>query len=457
MKRGQIIEGTVLKTVYPGKGIVPFQDREFAVKNTLPGQEVRFQATKVRKNSSEGRLLEILKRSEQERDADCPHFDVCGGCSYRTLPYEAELRMKEQQISELLQSACPDPHFEGIRPSPLETEYRNKMEFSFGDSCKGGELTLGMHKRGSFYDVVTVDGCRIVDEDFRTILTAVLSRMQEEQLPYFHRGSHEGYLRHLLVRKARKTEQILVDLITTSQIDRSREQEMLARFVSDLTGLKTKGRIVGILHTQNDRIADVIENEHTQILWGQDWFCEELLGLKFRITPFSFFQTNSLGAEVLYEIAREYIGDTKDKEVFDLYSGTGTIAQILAPVAGHVTGIEIVGEAVEAARENALLNGLENCTFIAGDVLKKIDETDVKPDLLVLDPPRDGIHPKALQKILDFQVPRIVYISCKATSLVRDLEMFFQRGYRIERSTAVDMFPGTQHVESCVLLERVSN
>ncbi len=193
-------------------------------------------------------------------------------------------------------------------------------------------------------------------------------------------------------------------------------------------------------------------NDRTDILYGQDFFYEELLGLKFKITPFSFFQTNSLGAEVLYDTVRSYIGDTKDKIVFDLYSGTGTIAQLAAAVAKHVVGVEIVHEAVEAAVENAELNGLTNCDFLAGDVLKVIDEIEDKPDLLILDPPRDGIHPKALPKLIAYGVERIVYVSCKPTSLVRDMEVFNENGYYMEKAVAVDMFPGTANTEVVALI-----
>ena len=218
-------------------------------------------------------------------------------------------------------------------------------------------------------------------------------------------------------------------------------------------------RITGILHTKNDSVADVVQSDETVLLYGQDFFYEELLGLKFKISQFSFFQTNTLGAEVLYETAREYLGDiTKNGKsnstVFDLYSGTGTIAQMLAPVAGKVIGVEIIEEAVEAAKENAKLNGLTNCEFIAGDVLKIIDEIQEKPDFIILDPPRDGIHPKALQKIINYGVEKIVYISCKPTSLARDLEDLLDGGYRIERITACDQFPGTVHVETVVLLSQ---
>lgn len=221
-----------------------------------------------------------------------------------------------------------------------------------------------------------------------------------------------------------------------------------------LLELELDGKMAGILHTKNDSVADVVKDEGTEVLYGQDYFYEELLGLKFKITPFSFFQTNSLGAEVLYETAREYIGDINEKVIFDLYSGTGTIAQILAPVAKKVVGVEIVEEAVEAAKENAALNGLDNCTFWAGDVLKVIDELGEVPDLIMLDPPRDGVNPKALMKILNFGVDRLVYIACKPTSLARDLEMIQGRGYKVEKISCVDLFPNTYHVETVCLLSR---
>ena len=449
MKKGQTAEGIIERVDFPGKGIITMENRQVAVKNGVTGQKVRFCVNKVRKGKCEGRILEVLEKAPVEIEADCPHFRDCGGCTYRNLPYEEQLKMKETQVKKLLDGVCSGYEFEGIKASPVQNGYRNKMEFSFGDEEKDGPLALGMHKRGSFYDIVTVQECRIVDEDFRKILVCVLEFAKSTGLTFYHKLSHQGYFRHLLVRRAAKTEEILIDLITSTQAEPD-----LSPMVDALRQLPLKGKIAGILHTCNDSLADVVQNDHTDILYGQDYFYEELLGLKFKISPFSFFQTNSLGAEVLYETARSYIGDTKDKVIFDLYSGTGTIAQVLAPVASHVTGVEIVEEAVEAARVNVKLNGLENCSFLAGDVLKVIDELTDKPDLIVLDPPRDGIHPKALDKIIRFGVDRMVYISCKPTSLVRDLEVLQARGYRVEKACAVDLFPGTVHVETVVGLQR---
>ncbi len=454
MKKGQVYEGVIDRVEFPnhGKIAVLGEEKEVTVKNGVPGQKVRFSINKVRKGKAEGRILEVICPSEMEIKSPCPHFGQCGGCTYQNLPYEEQLKMKAAQLKEMMDGAVDGDYvWEGVAPSPLKQGYRNKMEFSFGDEYKDGPLALGLHKRGSFHDIVNVPKCQIVDEDCRQALVCTLEYTKETGLPYYHRMRHEGFLRHLLVRKAAKTGEILIDLVTTGEFDFEKDfggKEWVRR----LLALPFTGKVAGILHTRNDSVADVVRDEGTEVLYGQDYFYEELLGLRFKITPFSFFQTNSLGAEVLYETVREYIGETKDKVIFDLYSGTGTIAQVLAPVAGKVTGVEIVPEAVRAAVENAEGNGLSNCSFWAGDVLKVIDELGETPDLIVLDPPRDGVHPKALRKITDFGVERMVYIACKPTSLVRDLEMLQGRGYRVERIRGVDLFPGTYHVETVVML-----
>ena len=458
MKKGQVYEGVIDRVEFPNRGKIalPGEDRVITVKNGIPGQKVRFSVNKVHKGRAEGRILEVVESSDMEIESPCPHFGQCGGCTYQNLPYEEQLKMKETQLKEMMDGAVDGGYvWEGVMPSPLRQGYRNKMEFSFGDEYKDGPLALGMHKRGSFHDIVNVPKCQIVDEDCRRVLACTLEYAKETGLPYYHRMRHEGFFRHLLVRKAQKTGELLIDLVTTGEYDFENDfggKEWTNRLLS----LPIEGKIAGILHTRNDSVADVVRDEGTEVLYGQDYFYEELLGLRFKITPFSFFQTNSLGAEVLYETVREYIGETKDRVIFDLYSGTGTIAQILAPVAAKVTGVEIVEEAVRAAKENAEGNGLSNCSFWAGDVLKVIDELGEVPDLIVLDPPRDGVHPKALRKITDFGVERMVYIACKPTSLVRDLEMLQGRGYRVERIRGVDLFPGTYHVETIVLLSHKS-
>ncbi len=399
MKKGEIYEGILEKVEYPNKGLVYVGDQKVTVKNGIPGQKVRFVINKKRSGRAEGRLLEVLEKSPLEtREPVCSIFPACGGCMYQTMSYEAQLEMKERQIRELLEKALPDKAldgvWEGIRRSPAEFAYRNKMEFSFGDEYKDGPLSLGLHKKGSTYDVLTAADCRLVHEDMTKILSCVLEYFRSRGVSYYRKLQHVGYLRHLLLRRSVTTGEILVHVITTTQ-----EEHDLSALVQELLALPLDGKIVGIMHIFNDSLSDVVQSDETKILYGQDYFYETLLGLRFKVSTFSFFQPNSLAAEVLYSIVREYIGDTKDLEVFDLYSGTGTIAQLAAAVAKEVIGVEIVEEAVKAARDNAKLNGLANCRFIAGDVLKVLDEVAEKPDVIILDPPRDGIHPKALPKI----------------------------------------------------------
>jgi 23S rRNA (uracil-5-)-methyltransferase RumA len=460
MKKGQIYEGLVNRVDFPNKGILDIDGEKVTVKNSMPGQRISFVVNKKRSGKAEGRLLEVLEKSPLEnREKSCKSFGDCGGCNYQTMSYENQLDMKKNQVKQLIDQVCEDYTFEGILGSPQEFGYRNKMEFSFGDEFKSGPLALGLHKKGSFHDIITVDDCQIVDKDFNQILACVLNYSAEMGLSYFHKLSHQGYLRHLLVRKAVKTGEILVNIITTTQEEEvqgaeATSEDIFAALAELLKALNLEGTLTGILHTYNDSQADVVKSDRMEILYGRDYIQEELLGLQFKISTFSFFQTNSLGAEVLYSKVREYVGETKERNIFDLYSGTGTIAQLLAPVAKKVTGVEIVEEAVEAAKVNAGLNGLTNCEFIAGDVLKVIDSLEDKPDIIVLDPPRDGIHPKALDKIINFGVERIVYISCKPTSLVRDLEVLQAKGYKVEKVCAVDMFPQTVHVETVCLLSR---
>ena len=537
MKKGNIYEGIVKKVEFPNKAYVEVIEKDengneqktlTIVKGALPGQKIKFRAKKVRKDKSQGILLEVTEKSPLETaEPMCCRFGKCGGCSYQTLPYEKQLELKRNQVLEIIDDVYKtldsslgikkDYIYDGILPSPEIKGYRNKMEFSFGDEYKGGPLTLGLHKKGSVHDIVNASGCQIVDDDYSKVIDCIVEYFREKQIPHYNKNTHQGVLRHLLVRRAVSTGELLVALVTSSQQDIS---EYVSEVSEKLNGLKYNGKLTGFIHIINDGLGDVVKSDKMHIISGKDWFTEKILGLQFKISPFSFFQTNTKGAEVLYTRARDYVlggemagvgknsvgvgrdaensridgvclektadssdivdgysekdaenvdladiyskktkspeaetnAGFKDKVVFDLYSGTGTIAQIIAPVAKKVIGVEIVEEAVEAAKENAAINGLDNCEFIAGDVLKVIDEIDEKPDYIILDPPREGIHPKAIRKIIDYGVENIVYISCKPTSLSQDLATFETFRYHVERVSNVDMFPGTVHVETVVLL-----
>lgn len=446
MKKNDEIIVTVQERNFPNKGIGYLEDNKIIIKNTLVGQKVSAKINKKRNNAIEARLLTIIEKAPYEIESKCSHFDLCGGCSYQTIPYEQELKLKKEQVLTLLKNAeISDFQFEGIECSPNETAYRNKCEFSFGDEEKGGQLALGMRKRQSFYEVVNLKNCNIVDEDFLKIISATVDFFRQKQIPFYHKSRHDGQLRHLVVRKASATQELLVNLITTSKITFSLEE-----WKEMLLNLKLNGSICGILHTSNDSVADVVKSDETTLLFGRDYFIEKLFDLTFQVSAFSFFQTNSKGAEKLYSIVKEFAGDIKNKIVFDLYCGTGTIAQIISHNAKEVIGIEIVEEAIEAAKENAIRNQITNCEFIAGDVLKKVEELSDKPDLIILDPPRDGIHVKAIDKIIRFRAKEIIYVSCKPTSLVRDLKIFQENGYKIEKIKLMDMFPRTVHIETIV-------
>lgn len=343
----------------------------------------------------------------------------------------------------------PTGNYEGVTGSKDQWEYRNKMEFTFGDMEKGGELTLGMHIKNKSFGIINVHECKIVDEDFRTIINLTVNYFRKQDLPYYRVMKREGYLRHLVIRKAKNTGELMVNLVTTTQIDFN-----LDEYVEILKNAKYEGKLVSIIHTENNSFSDAVVPEKVNVLYGIDHIQEELLGLKFNISPFSFFQTNTKGAESLYSIVREYMGDADNKVVFDLYCGTGTIGQIVAPNAKKVVGIELIEEAVEAAKENAKLNGLDNCEFIAGDVAVTIKNVKDKPDIIILDPPRSGVHPKALEYVIKFNAKEIIYVSCNPKTLVTDLKVLIDAGYEVIKTRVKDMFPNTPHGEVIIKLVR---
>ncbi len=449
-KKNEIIEVRIDEVGFPNKGQGSYEENKVILKGGIRGQVVKARVTRKRKGKIEGKILEVVEKSPLETAIPCDHFGICGGCSYQTLAYEKELEYKEDQIRSLFKKEGLEIDLEGIEKSPLVKGYRNKMEYTFGDEEKDGPLALGLHRKGRFYEVVNIPDCNIGDDDFTSLRQGVLAYFRNKETPYFRKKDHTGYLRHLVIRKSLTKGDILLNLVTSSQGSLNEEE-----FVEMVKAINTKGPVVGILHTINDSMADIVQADDLKLLYGRDYIVEEILGLKFNISPFSFFQTNTFAAEKLYSIVRDYAGDIENKLVFDLYSGTGTIAQVMAPLAKKVIGIEIVEEAVEKARENALINGLHNIDFIVGDVLKAVDDLDEKPDLIVIDPPRDGIHPKAIDKIIDFNPHTFVYVSCNPLTLVRDLKVFLERGYRIEKGKLMDQFPRTPHVECVALMSRV--
>lgn len=453
MKKRDIIEFEIGKMEFGGVSISQYGDRRIKMKGGIKGQKVKAAVKRTGRGKADVKMVELLERSPIETAEVCPHFEGCGGCTMLSVDYAKQLEIKEEQVLELFEDAgIRGFEFLGVQGSPDNVGYRNKMEYTFGDEVKGGPLTLGLHKKGRHIDIQTVDGCMLVDSDFNTILKESLAFFQDAELPYYRVVNHEGYLRNLVVRKGIHTDEIMVNIVTSSQ----REFDM-SKFADMINGLELKGNVVSILHTINDGLADAVQCDEMRILYGVDYLHEEILGLKFKISPFSFFQTNTKGAEQLYTIARDFIGDHSNKVVFDLYSGTGSIGQLMAEKAKKVYGIEIIEEAVVAANENAKLNGLDNCEFIAGDVKDTVKSLDVKPDLIIVDPPRPGIHKQAIKDICDFGAKEIVYISCNPKTLVDDLKDFIGYGYMPEKVKCMDMFPNTPHCESVVKLYKIMN
>ncbi|OON94705.1 MAG: 23S rRNA (uracil-5-)-methyltransferase RumA [Candidatus Epulonipiscioides saccharophilum] len=451
-KKYEIIPGTVKKIVQNNKSIIELTEENKREVTCGPdayvGQKVEVLVKRKRKGNWLGEIRSVLENAPNYVPAKCKSAQICGGCTLQNISYEDQLKRK-LGIVALTLNIENDLEPKKIIPSPTCFHYRNKMEYTFGDEKKDGPLTLGLHRKNRTYDIITADDCQIVHEDFNIVLRETLKFFAEKELPYYNKKTHKGFLKFLIVRRSEAFGNLLVNIVTTSQ-----EQYDFSEYTKIL--LESEANITGILNTISDSISDAVKPDKTTLLHGEDFIYEEILGLKFKISPFSFFQTNPKGAELLYKNALDLLSDLEDKIVFDLYSGTGSITQIMALKAKQVYGIELVDEAVIAARENAALNGLDNCEFISGDVLSEINQiSHINPDIIVLDPPRNGVGEKALSKIVNFGAKEILYISCKASSLARDIDVLKDSGYKLEKIFCLDMFPQTVHVETVALFVKI--
>lgn len=380
----------------------------------------------------------------------CKHNEFCGGCLYQETPYDEQLKIKEQEVLNLLAKKDIQPdELLPIQPGPSQYGYRNKMEYTFGDQVKDGPMTLGMHQKRRFMSIVTVDECQLVHEDFNKILRATLDFCEEKGYKHYHKRSHRGLMRNLIIRRGVHTGELLVNIVTSTQSEFDE-----AGYVDLLHSLDLEHTLVGVLRTLNDNIADAVNCEELKVLDGRDYYMEKIMGLQFKVSAFSFFQTNVEAVENLYSYAVGLIDDFSGKVAFDLFCGTGTITQTLAQKAKKAVGVELIEEAVDAAKANANLNGLDNCEFIAGDVFEVLETVEEKPDVIVVDPPRVGISPKALDKIIGYDVDQIVYISCNPKTLVENLYYLQYYGYNVKSLKPFDNFPNTKHTECVCLLEK---
>ena len=467
MKKGQELEIDIVGIEFPNKPYGIFEDRKiYPQGNFLIGSRIKGIISKIRNKKAEMKRIETIKKAPNEIEPFCPHFNLCGGCTFQNMNYSEQVKLKSELVYNILSRATGDVFiYENTVRSPKEFEYRNKMEFSFGNEVIDGPLTLGMHKKGSFHDVITVEECKLMDSDFRLILKTTIDYFSSgnvsDEVTFYHRLRHEGYLRNMVIRKGEKTGEISVNLVTTSQKDFD-----LFVWKEKLLSLSLKNKITGIIHTINDNLSDSVQSGEEIVLYGHRDVNEKIYDLNFKISPYSFFQTNSEGVELLYGKILEYIEDIQRKDkieknegiIFDLFSGTGTIGQIVSKKAKYVYGIELVEEAVKKANETAKLNNIDNVEFVAGDVFEKLEmfeEKNINPDIIILDPPRPGVGEKTLSRLLKYNVKNIIYVSCNPKTLAIYFEIFKQNNYRLIKASLVDMFPQTPHVETVVLMSRV--
>jgi len=442
----QELELRIDSLAYGGNGVARLNGFVVFVRRGLPGDTVRARVTKVKRSHAEAIAVEVLEPGADRVEAPCVHYPACGGCRFQDLAYERQLEAKAGQVADALAriGGFADLELEPAVPAESIFHYRNKLEYSFTETPDG--VGLGLHRAGRWDEVLDIEKCWLTTDVGNAIRNAVRDWARAEGLSVYDQATHEGYLRHLIVREGRNTAQALVVLVTApGRLDgEERLVETLQRFPE----------VRSIYHAVNDRPAEVT-NVPAKLLWGEDAIQEEILGLRFRVRPNAFLQTNTAMAEVLYSLALEYAGLTGEETVFDLYCGTGTIGLTMAREALTVWGVEVSEESVACAIENAELNGITNTAFFAGEVgdsIEELHERAGKPDIVVVDPPRAGLSAKALRRIARLEPARIVYVSCNPTTLAGNAkELVGEHGYRLERARPVDMFPHTPHIETVAL------
>ena len=448
--KDQELELTIDRLAFGGNGVARLNGFVVFVRRGLPGDTVRARVTKVQRRHAEALMTEVVHPSPLRVEAPCTHFPTCGGCRFQDLAYEAQVEAKHAQVGDALRriGGFAEPPLEEILPAEEIFHYRNKLEYSFTQLEDGP--TLGLHKAGRWDEVLQIDYCWLTTNLGNAIRNAVREWARGDKLVAYDQAEHTGYLRHLVVREGRNTGQVLVQLVTSPG-----EKFDTGGFVDTL---RLFPEVRSIHWSVNEGQAEVTTNLPTKLLWGEDAIEEQLCGMRFRVRPNAFLQTNTVMAEKLYETAREFAGLTGNETVYDLYCGIGTIGLLLAQDALTVWGIDVSEESIACALENADLNGIGNAAYFAGNVgqvLQELHERAGDPDVVVVDPPRAGLAGKALKRLGEIGAPRIVYVSCNPTTLAGDVKRLrAEYGYELKRVKPVDMFPHTPHVEAVALLER---
>ena len=449
--KDQELELRVDSLAYGGNGVARLNGFVVFVRRGLPGDRVRARVTKVKRNHAEALATEVLEPSPERVDAPCSHYPACGGFRFQDLAYEAQAAAKQAQVADALRrlGGIAEPPLEPIVPAVERFHYRNKLEYSFAPGPEGP--IVGFHEAGRWDEVLDVEKCWLTSDLGNAIRNAVREWARNERLVAYDQEEQSGYLRHLVVREGRNTGQVLVQLVTApgERFDSGHFVDVLRRFPD-----------VRSIHWAENASAAEVTNVPTTLLWGDEAIEEELCGLRFRVRPNAFLQTNTRMAERLYTLAREFAALSGQETVYDLYCGIGTIGLTLAAEALTVWGIELSEESVACALENAELNGITNAAFFAGNVgqsLEELHERSGDPDVVVVDPPRAGLAGKALRRLGEIGAPRIVYVSCNPTTLAGDVKRLREAyGYELRRVRPVDMFPHTPHVEAVSLLTRAA-
>jgi len=455
LRKGELVEVDIQDLAYGGRGVGRLGKLVVMVAGGLPGDRARARVTRMRRTLAEANLEELVTPSELRREAFCVHNPVCGGCKLQELDYDEQVRLKARQVEEALRriGGFEDPPMEEAIPAPTTRYYRNKMEFSFGADEEHG-LRLGLHPAGDFRDVFQLEHCHLLSEGSNDIAAWVLREARASGLPAYDQRRHDGFYRFLTLREGKNTGQTMVVLTTTGEGGQARE--MLTDMAQRLQ--KAFPEVHSVVRQLNDRRAGVAAGEKEEVLAGERTIQEELCGYRFEISARSFFQTNTTQAANLYGRVLEYAAPRGDGVAVDVFSGTGTIAILLSGHFRKIFGVESNPDAISDAVRNADLNQVGNCEFIQGedrDVLARGPVSHVQPELVILNPPRAGIHPSLPGKIAHLSPQRVVYVSCNPSTLARDLAALAGGGYAFRKVVPVDMFPHTAHVESVALMERI--
>ena len=455
-----------------GKALVRIDDLVVFVPYVVPGDVVDLRVTRKKHHYAEAVCTHIYKKSDRRAEPFCPHYGVCGGCKWQILLYEDQLRYKQKQVMDNLEriGKIPLPKCDPILGSEKTQSYRNKLEFGFADKIwlteeeiRSGKKfeqpgAVGFHTSGAFDKILPIRECRLMEDINNRLRNGAQEYAYEHGLTFFNAREHRGLLRNMMIRLSNTKELMVLmqfcfvpfDELSVSQL-REQALEMLAWMHESFP------EVSSLLWVNNEKFNDTIGDLEVQLFSGIDHIFLEMEGLRFKVGPKSFYQTNTEQAYILYKVAREFAGLTGHELVYDLYTGTGTIANFVASKARKVVGIEYVSEAIEDAKVNSKINGIENTEFFAGDMKDILNRDFIqkhgKPDVIITDPPRAGMHQDVIDTILFADPQRIVYVSCNPATQARDLQLL-NEAYEVKRVQPVDMFPHTQHVENVVLLEK---